>query len=61
MKLGKIKTVRLLITRLAVQVRLGEPKESKPLQLITVRAFSVYISYIPLLSRDDQVWGDLLR
>ena len=44
MKLGKIKTARLLITRLAVQVRLGEPKESKPLQLIAAGAFSVGIA-----------------
>ncbi len=41
MKIKETKTARLLITRLAVQVRLGEPKENKPLQLIAARAFFV--------------------
>ncbi|MBT9748538.1 hypothetical protein [Desulfovibrio desulfuricans] len=46
MKLGKIKTARLLITRLAVQVRLGEPKESKPLREIA-KAFFVLFQQVP--------------
>ena len=48
MKNKEIKTARLLITRLAVQVRLGEPKESKPLREI-VKAFFVFVfSLLPV-------------
>ena len=43
MKNKENKTARLLITRLAVQVRLGEPKESKPLREIA-KAFFVFAS-----------------
>jgi len=46
MKNKENKTARLLITRLAVQVRLGEPKESKPLREIA-KAFFVLFQQVP--------------
>ena len=52
MKNKENKTARLLITRLAVQVRLGEPKESKPLREIA-KAFFVFFQQIDPLKRSS--------